>query len=115
MPKPTDQSRSHSISRVLLQISPDRFIFRPPLKVKGTSHKKQVNELSDKHGILQTCSIVSVAMLLNQQERPSEISLKLGYRTVNARKYVRCARTFYFLWGYVKVMSTVAKSMICIT
>ena len=24
------------------------------------------------------------------------ISLKLGYRTVNARKYVRCARTFYF-------------------
>ena len=26
-----------------------------------------------------------------------EISLKLGYRTVNARKYVRCARTYYFI------------------
>ena len=26
-----------------------------------------------------------------------EKSLKLGYRTVNARKYVRCASTFYFL------------------
>ena len=50
-------------------------------------------------------------MLLNQQERPprkycyqsfeitaysNKISLKLGYWTVNARKYVRCARTFYF-------------------
>ena len=51
-----------------------------------------------------------LAMLLNQQERPpkkysyqsseiycyrSKISFKLGYRAVNARKYVRCARTFY--------------------
>ena len=65
---------------------------------------------SDRHGILQTLSIVSVAMLLNQQKRPprkycyqssektayrNKISIKLGYRTVNARKYVRCARTFY--------------------
>ena len=25
----------------------------------------------------------------------NKISLKLGYRAVNARKYVRCARTFY--------------------
>ena len=65
---------------------------------------------SDNHGVLQAWSIVFVVMLLNQQKRPprkycyqsseitayrNKISLKLGYRTVNARKYVRCARTFY--------------------
>ena len=27
----------------------------------------------------------------------NKIPLKLGYRTVNARKYVRCAHTFYFM------------------
>ena len=26
----------------------------------------------------------------------NKMTLKLGYRAVNARKYVRCARTFYF-------------------
>ena len=54
-----------------MQISPARFfLFRPTIKIKGSLHKKQANELGDKHGILQTCSIVSVAMLLKQQERP---------------------------------------------
>ena len=27
----------------------------------------------------------------------NKISFKLGYRAVNARKYVRCARTFYYI------------------
>ena len=44
------------------------FHFRPILKTKGSLHKKQANELSDKHGILQTFSLVSVGMLLNQRE-----------------------------------------------
>ena len=30
----------------------------------------------------------------------NKISLKLGYRAVNARKYVRCVRTFYFNCGH---------------
>ena len=30
------------------------FIFGPILEIKGSSYKKQANELSDKHGILQT-------------------------------------------------------------
>ena len=32
----------------------------------------------------------------------NKISFKLGYRAVNPRKNVRCARTFYFLWRFVK-------------
>ena len=58
--KPTDQSCSNSIFRVPLQISPASFIFyfRPTLKIKVTLHKKQANQLSDKHWILQTWSIV---------------------------------------------------------
>ena len=50
-----------------------------------------------------------VAMLLNRQESivishlksnayGNEISPKLGYRAVNARKYVRCVRTFYLFF-----------------
>ena len=47
----------------LLQLSLFRpFLFRPNHKIKGSSHKKQENELSDKNGILQTWSIVFVAM-----------------------------------------------------
>ena len=42
-----------------------------------SSHEKEENELSDKHGILRTYSIVSV-MLLNQQERPR---IKYCYRS----------------------------------
>ena len=57
--KPTHSSCSNSILRVPLQISPARFfIFRPTLKIKGTLLKKQANELGDKHGILQECSIL---------------------------------------------------------
>ena len=67
---------------------------------------------SDEHGILQAWSIGFVAILLNHQKRPprkycyqsseitayrNKISLKLGYRTVNVSKYVRCARTFYLM------------------
>ena len=52
--KPTDQCSSNSIFRVPLKTSPACFIFyyRPTLKIKGSLHKKQANELSDKHGIL---------------------------------------------------------------
>ena len=81
------------------------FHFRPCLNIKGTLMLRVVHirdkKRSDKHGILQTRSIAFVAMLLNQQERPPtkytshlksaayrNVSLKLGYRTVNARKYM---------------------------
>ena len=57
--KPTDWSYSNSILRVTLQIYPARFfLFRPTIKIKGSLLKKQANELSDKNGILQTCSIL---------------------------------------------------------
>ena len=55
-PKPAGQFCSNSLSRVLLQISPG-FLFincRLTLKIKGSSLKKQANELRDKHGDLQT-------------------------------------------------------------
>ena len=113
-PKPTDQSRSISLFRVLLKLSPaSPFHFWPTLNIKGTLMLRVVHirnkKRSDKHGILQTWSIVFVAMLLNQQEKSprkycyrsslksyrNKISFKLGYRAVNTRKYVRCARTFY--------------------
>ena len=69
--KPIDQSYTNSISWVPLQISPAHFCnFRPTHKIKGSLHKKQGNKLNDKPGVLQTLSIVSVAMLLNQQEGP---------------------------------------------
>ena len=44
-PNPNDQSRSNSISRVPLQISPFRsfFHFRLTVKIKGSSHKKKLN------------------------------------------------------------------------
>ena len=73
-PKPTDQSCSNSIFMVLLQLSPaPSFRFRPTLNIKDTLMLRIVHirnkKRSDKHEILQTCSIVFVAMLLNQQER----------------------------------------------
>ena len=73
-PKPTDQSCSNSIFRPLLQLSQAHpFHFRPTLNIKDTLMLRVVHirnkKRSNKHGILQTWSIVSVAMLLNQQER----------------------------------------------
>ena len=72
--KPNDQSSSNSIFRVLLQLSPaSPFHIRPTVNIKGTLMLRVVhirNELNDSHGILQTWSIVSDDMLLNQQERP---------------------------------------------
>ena len=73
--RPTDHSCSNSIFKVLLQLSSiRRFHFGPTLNIKGTLMLRVVHirnkKRSDKHGILQTCSIVCVAMLLNQQERP---------------------------------------------
>ena len=42
-PKPTDQSRSHSISRVPLEISLARFfVFYLTLKIKDSSLKKKI-------------------------------------------------------------------------
>ena len=72
-PKTNDRSRSNSVSRIFLLISRTYFFFfsfPATLKIKGSLLKEQANELSDKHGILQTRSIVSVAMLFNQQEKP---------------------------------------------
>ena len=44
-PKPTDQSCSNSIFRVLLQLSPaSPFHFLPSLNIKGSSRKKQEME-----------------------------------------------------------------------
>ena len=78
--------------------------FDLPLKLRVVYlRNKQTNSVPNMF------NIVSVAMLLNQQERPpikycypsSEIhwfiSLKLGHWNLNARKYVRCARTFYLI------------------
>ena len=67
-------------------------------------------------------NIVSVAMLLNQQERsPTKycyarqkstanrlISVELGHWTLNARKYVRCARTFYLLSSDIRSEGSIA-------
>ena len=44
------------------------FNFRPVLKMKGSLQKKHANELSDKHGILKTRSIVSVAMFRRDRQ-----------------------------------------------
>ena len=45
--KPTDQSRSNSISRISLKISLARFLHtRSTLKIKGTSHKKKIKILN---------------------------------------------------------------------
>ena len=59
----------------LLQLSPAHtFHFRPKLNIKDNLMLRAVDirkkARNDKHGIFQTCSIVFVAMLLNQQERP---------------------------------------------
>ena len=80
-PKPTDQSCLNSIFKVPLQKYPARW---RTLRINGfnSSHKKQANELSDKHRLLQTCSVVSVAMLLNQQERSP---IKYCYRSSEIR------------------------------
>ena len=44
-PKPTDQSCSNSIFRVVLQLFPaSPFHFSPTLNIKGSSHKKQETE-----------------------------------------------------------------------
>ena len=58
-----------------MQLSPAHpFHIRPTLNIKDTLmlrvvHKRNKKQ-SNKHGILQTYSIASVALLLNQQERP---------------------------------------------
>ena len=88
-PKPTDQSCSSLIIRVLLQLSPaSLFHFRPTLNIKGTLMTRVVHirnkKRTDRHGILQTWSIVSVAMLVNQQER-------------SPRKYCYKSSEIYFL------------------
>ena len=60
-PKANDQSSSISIFRAL------PFHFRPTLNIKGSLMLREVHirkkKRSNKHGILQTWSIVSVAML----------------------------------------------------
>ena len=43
----------------------------------------------------ETAKKVFVISHLKSTAYRNKISLKLGYRTVNARKYVRCARTFH--------------------
>ena len=55
------------------------FCFRPTLNITGNLMLRVVHirnkKRSNKHGILQTRSIISVAMLLNQQE--GEIAKKV--------------------------------------
>ena len=84
----TDQS----IFRALLQLSPVRpFHFWPTLKIMVAHIRNK--KRSNKHGILQTWSIVSVVncfSCFSKRDRQE--------RTVNARKYVRYARTFYFFF-----------------
>ena len=58
-PKPTDQSCSNSIFRVLWQLSPARsFHLRPTLNIKDTIMLRVVHirnkKRNDKHGIQQT-------------------------------------------------------------
>ena len=62
-PKPTDQSCSTSIFRIVLQLSPaSPFHYRPSLNIKDTLMLRVVHirnkKRSNKHGILQTWSIV---------------------------------------------------------
>ena len=53
--KPTDQSCPDSMFRVPLQMLLAHFFhFRFTLQIKGSLHKKQAKELSEKHRILQT-------------------------------------------------------------
>ena len=92
------------------------FLFRPTIKIKGSSLKKQANELGDKHGILQTycfcCYVIKSAgeaankVLLSVVWNPLPIEINLSQiraLDINARKYVRCARNFYCVgaWGRV--------------
>ena len=47
-----------------------------------------------------SCDVGEVTEKLENEQRMStiyrnKISLKLGYRAINSRKYMRCARTFY--------------------
>ena len=68
-PKPIDQSRSNSILRALLQLSPARpFHFRPTLNVKGSSHEKQ--EVEWQIWNFTNMIILFCCNFLNQQERP---------------------------------------------
>ena len=61
------------------------FLFYPTLKIKDSLPKKQANELSDKHGILQTYSIVSLAMLLNHR-RDRQESIAIGHLKCTANR-----------------------------
>ena len=46
----------------------------------------------------ETAKKVLLSIILKSNAYRNKVSLKLGYRAVNARKYVRCAHTFYFLY-----------------
>ena len=108
-PKPTDQSFSNSIPRFPLQISLIFFIFyfRPTLKIKGSSYKEQetywVTNMPNCFCCYfikspgETAKKVLLSVIWNLPL--IEISLsQIRNRTVNARKYVRCVRTFYFTY-----------------
>ena len=111
-PKPTDQSWWNSILRVPLQICPARFFFDLPLKLRLVYLRhKQTNSVTNKEfykyvqycfccyvikSAGETAKKVLLSAIWNLLLIEISLSLKLGYQTVNARKYVWCAHTFYF-------------------
>ena len=56
--KPIDLVQIRYLGSACKYIQPVFFLFRPTIESKGSLLKKQANGLSDKHGILQTCSIL---------------------------------------------------------
>ena len=113
-PKPADQSCPNSVSKVPFQVTPARsfFTFHLPLKLRVVHIRNK--KRSNKHGILQTWSIVSVAMLLNHQERSprkycyqsSEIYCFLEInlsqiRISDSKREKVCAACPYFLFQFI--------------
>ena len=115
--KPTDQSCSDPIFRVLSQLSPDWPIHcLPCLNIKGVHirNKKRTDWHTWNFTNMMNCFCRYVIKSTGEIAKKvllsifwnllfiDKISLKLGYRTVNARKYVRCARIFYlFCWLHI--------------
>ena len=81
-PEVNDQSCSNSIFRVILSLSPARpFHFRRTLNIKDTLMLRVVHirnkKRSNKHGILQTWSIVSVAVIKSAGETAKKVLLSV--------------------------------------
>ena len=89
------------------------FHFRPSLNIKGTLMFRVVHIRNKKRNIITMINCFCCYVIKSAGETAKEVllgishlkytayrnkfHLKLGYRTVNARKYVRCARIFYLI------------------